>query len=82
MKDIELDNSSLTIQSISDNLFTKLEKFTYTYDLVAQFFIAEFDKPFRLGHNYTFSVQYKGQTKSDDIGLYRSYYFDSSNNKR
>jgi hypothetical protein len=82
MKDIDLDNSTLRVSSLSDREFTAMEKFAWTYDPVTQFFVAEVKNSFKVNHNYTFSADYKGYTKYDELGFYRSFYYDSNNSKR
>jgi hypothetical protein len=82
MKDLDLDNTTLRITSSSDKQFLVAEKLTWTYDSVTHFLIVELKSPFKDSHNYTFSAEYKGYTKYDELGLYRSFYWNSNNTKR
>jgi hypothetical protein len=82
MKALELDNSTLSLSSSNDTEFGTRRTFPWTYDPVTHFITFEFDKPFRAGFNYTFSVAFRGRTDEDEAGFYRSYYLDDDNNKR
>ena len=82
MKDLELDKATLSLESSTDKDFKKKSSFDYQYDNVTHFFTAKFDQPFRTYNKYTFGVEFKGFTKDDELGFYRSYYFDENKNKK
>jgi hypothetical protein len=82
MKEIDLDNSTLRISSLTDRGFSTIEKFAWSYDPLTHFFVARVDTSFKQDQNYTFSVEYKGYTKYDELGFYRSFYWDTNNSKR
>ncbi len=82
MVELELDNSTLKIESDSDADFKTREKFPWTYDPITHFLTFTFDKQFKKGSNYTFSVSYKGLTNDVMRGFYRGNYTDNNGNQR
>ena len=81
-KDLDLDNSTLLLTSASDADFSERKNFPFSYDSDTHFLTFEFDKSFKVGSHYRFSVEYKGYTTDDELGFYRSYYTDSNDKKR
>lgn len=82
MKDLDIFNSSLKLTSTSDSLFTDLVNFPWTYDNVTHFFVVQLQgQTFKASKNYTFSASFRGYTKNDDLGFYRSSYTDNNNQK-
>ncbi len=83
MKDIELNSSTLKISSQTDLKFTTKANFKWTYNNLTDFFIANFDEnTFKANNIYIFTVEFKGFSKFDNIGIYRSSYIDDNNIKR
>jgi hypothetical protein len=82
MKDLELNNTTLKLSSSTDGQFTDLKAFSYTYDPITHFFTVQVEKGFKKDKIYTFSVDFKGLTKDDELGFYRGYYFDDNNKKK
>ena len=84
MKDLELNNNTLLLESTSDTNFISLKRFSYSYNNRTQLFSVDFNnKLFKTGHNYSFHAEFKGFFKDDNIGLFRSSYLDYSDyNKR
>ncbi len=82
MRNLDLNRTSLRLTSVNDDKFDVEEKFSWTVDPVTHFVTFEFDKPFRAGYNYTFSGSFRGYTEEDEMGFYRSYYFDDNNDKK
>lgn len=84
LKDIELFNETLRLESSTDSSFIQLENFKWVHDTESSFFIAELDsnQGFKSNNNYTFSVSFRGFTRDDNLGFFRSSYLDANNNRR
>ena len=83
MKDIDIYNSSLKIESHHDSSFNELNNIRYQYDSVTQFLIINLENQmFKKGFAYKFIAQFKGYTKNDNAGFYKSSYIDSKNQKK
>lgn len=78
MKDLDLNASTLHINSSTDANFASIKGFEYTYESDSQTFKATLEKTagFRANHMYSFYVQFKGFLKKDNAGFYRSSYVD------
>lgn len=81
MRELEINNSSLSITSSTHNGFSKTN-FKWTYDSLRNFFIAEFEDSFLANNEYTFSAKFKGLIKNDNNGFYKSSYLDDNNQRR
>lgn len=83
MKDIELNSSTLKVSSETDSNFTIRTNFKWTYNNLTDMFIANFNENiFKANNIYDFEVEFKGFSKFDNIGIYRSSYTDDTNQKR
>jgi hypothetical protein len=81
MKDIDIYNVS--ISSDDDSSFATKTNFNWTYTNITDFFIADFSNIiFKANKSYTFTAEYKGYSKNDNVGIYRSSYLDSNNKRR
>lgn len=81
MKDIDIYNVS--ISSDNDTGFVNRTNFNWSYNNITDFFIAEFNSTIFLANkSYTFTAEYKGYSKNDNVGIYRSSYLDSNNQRR
>ena len=76
---LDIDNSSLKLISLTDDSFTALTAFNWNNDFTRQFFIANLTQPFKAGHNYTVSMKYVGYLTDDNAGFYRSSYINENN---
>lgn len=83
MKDLELKDETLRLTSLTDKNYKEAKNFKYSYDSETHLFVAEFipEQSFKKGETYVFEVEYKGFTKGDTIGLYRSTYKDGQTEK-
>jgi hypothetical protein len=83
MKDIEIYNSTLSLSSGTDKNFANITNFSWSYDPITDFFIAQFtDNIFKANNIYIFKAEYKGLSQNDNIGIYKSSYIDNDKNKR
>ncbi len=83
MKDLELKSSTLKLSSETDLSFKPRTNFRWIYNNLTDFFIADFnEKIFKAKNVYIFSVEFKGFSQFDNIGIYRSSYTDDNNQKR
>lgn len=78
---ISVDNSTLSIKSATDSLFTDINAFTWKNDYERQFFVANLQKSFKANNNYTLSMKFTGYLASDNVGFYRSSYLNDQNAK-
>lgn len=90
-QDIEIDDLSFELKSLSNNDFIpvhKLVKSNYlieniSYDNQTQLFQIDFFKnSFIKNEEYMLSMNFKGLTRGDNYGLYKSSYIDNLGNKR
>ncbi len=82
-ENLELNNNSLELNSLSDTNFNTIKKFYWTFDHKTQFFIAEFKRNIFLeGQNYSLNIGFKGLLKDDNAGFYKSSYRDNEGRKR
>jgi aminopeptidase N len=82
VKNLDIFNSSIKVNQVSPGLTAEFKVKDLVYDLEREFLIIELDSPFFDDRNYVVTIQYKGYLKDDNIGFYRSSYFDSQGNKR
>ena len=78
MKDLELNETSLFINSTTDENFVAISGFPYSYDSDSEMFLATFSggNSFKSNHTYSFYVEFKGKLENDNKGFYKSSYFD------
>ena len=76
---LDIDNSSLVLNSTTDISFTTLNGFSWYNDFTRQFFIANLTQSLKVGHNYTVSMNYVGYLTDDNAGFYRSSYINENN---
>ena len=77
---LEIENSSLSLKSLTDSSFSELKAFNWYNDFTRHFFIANLTQLLRAGHNYTISMKYVGYLTDDNAGFYRSSYIDENGN--
>ena len=82
MKNLELYNQTLFIESLTDPDFLFEKDLVYAYSSHSQLFYAKLNQYFKRGHNYSFYAEFKGFIKDDNIGLYKSSYYDSNFDKK
>nr|CAD7255859.1 unnamed protein product [Timema shepardi] len=70
--DIEIDNTTIDIQSITVSAHIVVE--TITYDSLRQFYDFKLDQELVAGRRYRILLFYKGFHREDMSGFYRSYY--------
>jgi aminopeptidase N len=78
---ILIDNSTLSIKSLTDNSFSQINDFKWKNDYERQFFVANLAQTFKANNNYTVSMKFIGYLASDNAGFYRSSYLDADKNK-
>ena len=82
-ENLEIDNGSFELKSLTQPSFVPIRQFTWIYDSKTQFLIINFDRTvFTKYHNYSVSIGFKGHVKDDNAGFYRSSYTDSNGNKK
>ena len=69
---VDVENTTLTVKSLTDNSFPDIKGFKWYRDYEREFFIANLTQKFKKGHNYTAWVHYTAYLKDDNIGFYRS----------
>ena len=79
---MDIDNSSLSIKSLTDSSFQELKGFNWFNDFKRQFFVANLTKQLKSGHNYSLYMKFVGYLKDDNIGFYRSSYLETNNTRR
>ena len=79
---LDVDNSSLSLKSLTDSSFTEMKAFNWYNDYTRQFFIANLTQQLRAGQNYSLSMTYVGYLTDDNAGFYRSSYTDDNNQKK
>jgi hypothetical protein len=77
-KELEIFNNTVKVQSHVDQIEIK----SFSIDFEREFFIIELSNPLKTDLDYTLIIQYKGYIKEDNIGFYRSSYFDNYGKKR
>nr|CAD7201178.1 unnamed protein product [Timema douglasi] len=70
--DIEIDNTTIDIQSITVSAHIVVE--TITYDSLRQFYDFKLDQELVAGRRYRILLFYRGYHREDMSGFYRSYY--------
>ena len=81
MRDLEVVNSTIKISSSTDADFTELKGLKWDFDRVTSFLsisLLSEGQVFRAGHNYTFESEFKGFSKYDNQGFYRTFYTDDN----
>ena len=83
MNNLELNNSTLVITSTDSN-YVSPKNFVYTYDTETHFFTATFpnSQSFKANNKYSFSVEFKGYLKDDNLGFYRTSYTDKNDQQK
>jgi aminopeptidase N len=76
---LDIDNSSLSLKSLTDSNFNELKAFNWYNDFTRHFFIANLTSQLKAGHNYTLTVKYVGYLTDDNAGFYRSSYKNDNN---
>ena len=76
---LDIDNSSLILESTTDNQFISLRSFNWYNDFTRHFFIANLTgQTFKANQNYTLFMKYVGYLTDDNAGFYRSSYTDDN----
>jgi aminopeptidase N len=80
---LDINNSSLQLTSLTDSAFAPMSNFKYMYDSITHILTVDLgNQMFRANNNYTFSASFRGYTRDDNMGFFRSSYFDSNGNRR
>ena len=79
---LDVDNSSLSLKSLTDSSFTELRAFYWYNDYAREFFIANLTQQLKAGQNYSLSMKYVGYLTDDNAGFYRSSYIDDNSQKK
>jgi aminopeptidase N len=79
LNDLIIDNSTLSLQSLTDETFSSLSSFKWYNDYERQFFIGNLSVSFKSGNSYKLSTKFTGFLKDDNKGFYRSSYIDDNN---
>jgi aminopeptidase 2 len=79
LNNLIIDNSTLSLQSLTDETFSSLSSFKWYNDYERQFFIANLSVSLKSGHSYKLSTKFTGFLKDDNKGFYRSSYIDDNN---
>lgn len=81
MKDIDIYNSTIVLKGLTNTSF-EYYHLNWLYDREKEFLIFELSKDFEVNHNYTIIIKYKGYLQDDNIGFYRSSYFDNQGKRK
>lgn len=79
---LDIDNTTISVKSLTDQNYGEFIAFNWTNDFQRHFMIANFTKPFKSGHNYTFEAKFVGYLTDDNAGFYRSSYIDNNGTKK
>ena len=81
IRNIEIDNSTLLINSTNINGFTAIKSPAWRNDFEREFFVLDSvsDLEFKKDQNYSIHIEYTGYLKTDNIGFYRSSYVKNNN---
>lgn len=82
MRDLNIDNSSITIKDLENTTFQNANIKTWQYDSIREFLIISLPVSFEVGHNYSVSIKYSGQFRTDNTGFYRSSYIDNESKRK
>ena len=78
-KFLTLDNTTLRLRSSTDSDFPELTRLSWMYDAETNFATIRISNTyFKEGHNYSFSVSFKGKILDNNVGFYRTYYWYST----
>lgn len=82
-KDLDINDASLKLISLTDSSFTPMTNFKWTYDSITHIITVNLgDQMFKQGADYEFSAEYRGYHRDDNLGFYRTSYLDANNNRR
>jgi hypothetical protein len=87
MKNLDITNNTLKIESNSDASFLTINNFSWSYDNETSFLTFDMSsvtpkRTFLANNNYSFYAEFKGYTTDDQLGFYRTSYKDDSNQTR
>lgn len=82
MKELTIDNETLTLKSLDDDSFVTVKNFEWRYDEKTSLFIVDLNQSFVPNKQYLFTASFRGYPKDDNLGFYRSSYFDSNSIRR
>ncbi|CAF0711353.1 unnamed protein product [Brachionus calyciflorus] len=83
MKDLDLDNSTLMLSGINDTTFSQKTNLKWTYNSITHLLVIDLEnQSFKQNFLYRFSANFKGYTKNDDLGFYKSSYVDDNGQKK
>ena len=74
VRNLDLDNTTLSLISSSDTAFGELKQFPWYNDYARHFFVADLSNTLKAGNSYEFSVKFTGYLTDDNRGFYRSSY--------
>ena len=76
--DIQINNNTVELTSLTDANFKTIKTFDWNYDKETQFLSADFNKNIFIEKNsYLVNIGFTGRVKNDYSGLYRNKYVDS-----
>jgi hypothetical protein len=83
MKDLALENSTLSITSSTHANYNSPRNFIWDLDNQTNIFTATFgqSQSFKANNEYTFYAEFRGFLKDDNLGLYRTSYLISNNSR-
>lgn len=81
---LDINNSTLRLESSTDGAFTPLIAFAWTYDSVTSQVNVTLPngRLFRTNNNYSLYVEFRRIPGDDNLGFYRTSYLDNSGNRR
>lgn len=81
---LEMRNDTMELSSITDNTFTILTNFAWTYDSVTSQVTVTLpqNRVFRAANNYTLKIDFRAYPNDENIGFYRTKYMDDNGNER
>lgn len=81
---LEMRNETMELSSITDQAFTTLTNFAWTYDSVTSQVTVTLplNWMFRAANNYTLKIDFRAYPNDENIGFYRTSYKDDDGNTR
>lgn len=79
--DIKIDNSSINVTDLNNAAFT-VNIVSTSYDNETEFYKITLSAQLTKGAKYRLSMNYRADLRTDNVGFYKSFYYDNDRNKR
>ena len=81
-KDLYIFNKTVKVSAVMESMHQDITIRRLDHDYEREFLIIELNNQLTANLNYTISIKYQGYFKDDNVGFYRSFYFDNQGTKR